>query len=248
MPNPVSPSDLLALIPTTGSAFCDRFLRFLELFPTKYVESYSWMFNEDGSLTADFKADICGIDCTTLPSGGGGTGFASPTATWSSPRLSWNAISGAAYYEVVRSTENDVQEGTLIATTTLTFFDDSPTTDTWFYYFVRARNATTIGPFSLVAVGGIGTLPQLPAPGSVGATNNITAYVTVTWAVSAGATTYKVWRNTSNTLSGATLLVTTPMLFYNDFTGILGTAYYYIVQSINSANTGLTGSHTGQRT
>lgn len=236
--NPVTPSVFRSLIPSAAGAACDKFLRALFTFPSKFSAWYSFVYNEDGTFTDDFKATVCAIDCSAVDAGTGG--LSAPTLTWAagSPvHMSWTSVPGAAYYELARSTSNNIATATLITATTLLNFDDSTVADaTWYFYWVRAKTAAAVGPYSPVQMGGQNQT-QLAAP-TVTPTTNIVDHVYLSWATIAGAADYKVYRNTSDTLTAAVLLATTTGRFWNDFTGGLGVSYYYIVLAHNPYNTG----------
>jgi len=73
--------------------------------------------------------------------------------------------------------------------------------------------------------------------------------VEVSWSASSGATYYKVFRNTSNTHSGETVLTTSATSSpYDDTSATPGTTYYYWAQACNSAGCSGYSSHdTGYR-
>lgn len=243
MPSPISPSLFQSLIPSAGGAICDKLLKALFTFPAKFHEFYAWMYNEDGSFTDAFKTDVCAIDCASLPNNGGGSALNAPVVTWNEyhatyVHLSWTSVAGAAYYEVVRSTTPNVLEGQVCGTTTLNTLDDTGlTVDTWYFYFVRARTATTLGAFSAakLAWASASPFPASPAP-TIFTTNN-PAYVQVHWVGVAGATSYEIRRNGVDNFSTATLIGTTPLLFYTDFSGTLAVPYYYYARPRNDAET-----------
>jgi len=239
MPSPITPSQLQALIPTASGSTCDKLIRVLFTLPSRLVDWYQYVYNEDGTFTDAFKADLCSINCATVTGGGGS--FAAPTLSWAGiladrVRLNWNAISGAAYYELMRSTTPNPLTAVLIKETTLLTFDDTTATpDTWYFYWIRARTATTLGSFSpyLEAYASASPPLGLSTP-TIVTTTNIPDYVACSWAAIAGATTYEVRRNTSNNFAAATILGTTAQLFFADFGGGLGTSYYYFVRAFNS--------------
>src|SRR6266576_4328999 len=55
MPSPVRPSEICALVPSGTSSLCDRMLKVFLQLPAKICAWATWMFNEDGTLTDDFK-------------------------------------------------------------------------------------------------------------------------------------------------------------------------------------------------
>lgn len=88
------------------------------------------------------------------------------------------------------------------------------------------------------------------APSGVSATEGTsTAEVRVTWSASAGATYYKVYRNTSNSPSAASCIASSVKKFYYDDTSAeVGTTYYYWVVAGNAAGeSGYSALATGWR-
>ena len=74
------------------------------------------------------------------------------------------------------------------------------------------------------------------APSTVSASDGTsTAKIRVTWSASDGATYYKVYRSTSNSVSSATPISSSVNTFYYDDTSVIvGTTYYYWVKAGNS--------------
>lgn len=162
--------------------------------------------------------------------------------------LSWQAPSSSGglvllHYEVYRgSSENTV--AALIGNVTagiLTFHDTAVTSNTTYYYLVKATNAVGTSAASNVANGTTppATVPDAPQdvvvkPGA--------GTVTITWQppVSDGGTAitgYRVYR----VLAGeSTLLadVSASSLNYTDSTGTVGTTYAYYVVAVNTVGGG----------
>lgn len=177
-----------------------------------------------------------------------GPGNLRGTAGDKSVALAWNAVSGATSYKVYRGTKSDGEVmDTPIATVTGTSYTDATglTNGKTYFYFVQAFNSVGGGPLSdeitavPVAGGGGGTAPAAPtglnaAPGN--------GSVTVSWAASAGATSYSVFRGTTAGGEGTTAIGTVAGTSFTD-TGLTnGTRYYYKVRAANAAGTsGLSG-------
>jgi len=240
MPTPVTPSDIKAQLVTASGATCDKLLRALFTFPSKFYQWFSYVYNEDGTFTDEFKSDVCGIDCSTVGSGGG-SGILAPSLTitfGATPHIAWNTVAGAAWYEVARSTDNLLTEADLVNTTTLNFFDDGGTSvSTYYYYWVRGVNATTRGDWSAAELGAQSIYAVSAATSPTASTGN-SNYVEFTWDFVPEATNYEVIRNTANTTVGATTLGTTTVPWFHDFNGTLSTAYYYFVRAYNSHHAG----------
>lgn len=247
--SPVTPSQLLATIPTPSGNFCEKFLRFLIDGPTLIHQWFESVYKEDGNFTDDFKEMLCGIDCSAIEEGS--STLAAPTVTianGATPRVSWGAVPNAGYYEVLRGTTSDIIDAALIGVTTLTFLDDTTTSASiQYYWWVRAVTASAQGPFSAPAMGGQAVY-TLTAPTIIDSTDNIAAYVKTTWSRIPAATLYDVIRNTSNTTVGATALGTTSECYWNDFTAVFGTAYYFFVRSRSPiATSAYSTGNTGER-
>lgn len=249
MPSPITPSDIKAQLVTASGATCDKFLRGLFSLPTKLYTWFAYVYNEDGSFTDEFKADLCSIDCAAVGTGGGGSGILAPSLTWTPgtpPRLSWATVAGAAWYELARNTSNVLSESTLVATTTLNFIDDAgAASNTWYFYWVRGVSGSTVGAWSAAQLGARSAYAVTTVTGL--ATSGTPDYVELTWTADPEATSYQIVRNTSNTTAGATVLGSVNVPFYHDFTGILSTSYYYFLKASNPYNggaftTGVTGT------
>lgn len=252
MSAPVTPSEIEATLATTSGGACDRLLRALFTFPAKFHQIYAWAFNEDGTLSTALKQELCALDCTAI----GVATIAAPTLTRSatvsgSSTLSWGAVIGAAYYELVRATGiNNVNEGSLRKATTLLNYADTTVDDTWYHYWVRGRTAASVGAWSPVCTSYSSAAPPLvlSAP-SLATTTTLPDFVTVSWSAIAGATSYQIRRNTANNFAAATVLGTTSTLFYDDFNGAFGVSYYYFAMATNAlansaGSTGVVGLRT----
>ena len=96
------------------------------------------------------------------------------------------------------------------------------------------------------------TCPSQSAPTGVTATDGTyTGYVQVTWSAPTGGTEYRVYRNETNSSSGATALGTSWQsgTSYNDTTATPGVTYYYWVKARNFCGnvSGFSPSNSGWR-
>lgn len=254
MSSPVRPSQLQAVIPSASGSVCDKFQRAFKTFPQLVSNWFSYAYNEDGSFTDAYKADVCAIDCAALAAGGGpvvGASLAIPTLVQGAPsnsqvNLQWTAIPGATFYELIRNTANCLYGATFVGyTTSNTFADTAVAGSTYYYYWLRAMSNTNQSAFSAVLVAFTSGSSSLPLVASTTTASNTTIpdYIAVSWTAVQGAESYDVFRNGTNTLVGATLLGNTAQRYWNDYAAVPATAYYMLVTAKN--HFGLTVTNTG---
>ena len=185
-----------------------------------------WTQYESRTSAADYKAS---------------SGPAAPTVTGGNdsqgrPTLKWNAVSGAAKYEVYRARSKDgdyIKYATVTGTSyTNTSYIESGST---YYYKVRALDANgTAGAWSsIVAV----TYKQtLPAPTVTGG-NDSQGRPTLKWDKVAGAAKYEVYR--ARSLNGDYIKYSTVTGTSYTNTSYIenGTTYYYKVRALKSDGT-----------
>jgi len=152
--------------------------------------------------------------------------------------LTWAAVSGATSYQVYRSTQDNFSIANKVAggVTTNSYNDLNVAADgVIHYYWIVARNSTGVGPESADAVGYV----PLQAP-AVTVTDGA-HHVGLTWAAVTNATSYQVWRATTDNVADATRIgnnITDD--FFDDTTAASGTQYFYFVRAKNAATgTGL---------
>jgi fibronectin type 3 domain-containing protein len=109
--------------------------------------------------------------------------------------------------------------------------DTSADPGTTYHYWVKACNSNGCSDYSSDDTG----YRALTAPTSVAASDGTyTDKVSVTWNASSGATQYEVYRNTSNSHTGETLLTSTQSSSpYDDTSADPGETYYYWVKACN---------------
>ena len=156
--------------------------------------------------------------------------------------LTWTAATSGAptSYTIYRGTASDGEATTPVGTTngTTTTFTDSGLKDgTTYYYNVAANNAIGVSSDTnevTVTPAKTGTAPPAPA-GLVATAGN--GSVALTWAASAGATSYSIYRGTAPGAEAATAIGTATSTGFTD-TGLTnGTAYYYKVAASNASGT-----------
>ena len=66
MPSPIKPSDIKSTLPQTSTPVCSRLKNLLVDFPKAIYQWFSYMYNEDGTFTEEFKDEVCAIDCEAV--------------------------------------------------------------------------------------------------------------------------------------------------------------------------------------
>jgi len=128
---------------------------------------------------------------------------------------------------------------TALGTTANTFFNDNTAVPkTTYYYWVKASNAYGTSDFSAYDPGYRSDGTPSP-PTNVSASDGIYVdKVQVTWATSANADSYTVYRATQNYFwATKTALGATPNTTFDDTTASVGKTYYYWVKATNSYGT-----------
>jgi len=238
MPTPVSPSEIKSTIPSASGSFCAKFLQVLQL-PKLFSTWYSYVYNEDLSFTDDFKADLCLVRCTcsgggsTPPDGGVPGGPIAPTNVQATDGafstkvvVTWNSVTAATSYEILRGTVNDFSMATVIGTTTgnlvVTFEDTAVTEAQVYYYWVRAYNGTLRGasssPDTGYAVGALSAVTDLKASrgfyqSTVTGLTTGTGTIALVFTAASGANAYDIYRGTTNVFSAATKIDSNRMPF-----------------------------------
>jgi hypothetical protein len=197
--------------------------------------SYSGMLTVNGTGTADASVAISGSgsgsSLTSAPSAPSNLQAAAANAQAS---LSWATSSGAASYNVKRSTTNGGPYTTIASALTASYSDASVSNGTMYYYVVSAVNSSGESGNSNQA----SAMPQAPATvpsaptGLQAAPGN--AQASLSWSASSGASSYNVKRATT---SGGpyTTIASATTTSYTNSSLTNGTTYYYVVSAVNSA-------------
>jgi len=170
---------------------------------------------------------------------GGGTAPAAPaglaaTAGNAQVTLSWNASLNATGYYVKRSAVNGGPYTQVASISSENFADTGLTNGTTYYYVVSAYDSAGQSANSAQ----VSAVPAAPAtapaaPTGLQATAG-NAQVSLSWAASAGATSYHVKRSTTN--GGPYTQIANPAGTTFADTGLTnGATYYYVVSALNSA-------------
>ena len=165
------------------------------------------------------------------------------------PTLKWNAVSGAAKYEVYRSTSRSGTY-TKYSTQTSTSYTNSSylTSGTTYYYKVRALGSDgSYGPYSSVAsVTYRATSSAVPAEVTMGKATAQGSYITVTWDKAANAASYRVYRRVNNSSDWNVVASSVSGTSYTDWNVEPGVRYTYTVRGV--AADGQTLSKTYNKT
>ena len=149
------------------------------------------------------------------------------------PTLTWNAVTGAAKYEVYRARSKD-GDYTRYSTTTGTAYTNSSylTSGATYYYKVRALDANgNAGPYS--AVVSVTCRLKLTAPTVTGG-NDAQGRPTLKWNAVSGAAKYEVYRARSMNGDYVKYSTVTGTSYTNTSYLANGTTYYYKVRALGS--------------
>ena len=165
------------------------------------------------------------------------------------PTLKWNAVSGAAKYEVYRARSRSGTY-TKYSTQTSTSYTNSSylTSGTTYYYKVRALGSDgSYGPYSSVAsVTYRATSSAVPAEVTMGKATAQGSYITVTWDKAANAASYRVYRRVNNSSDWNVVASSVSGTSYTDWNVEPGVRYTYTVRGV--AADGQTLSKTYNKT
>lgn len=241
MSSPVVPSDIKSLIPKPGGNFCEKFLNSVFNLPLKVWQVVSYIWNEDGSFTEDFKADVCNIECkcaggATIPGGGLRAPVVSASDGQYSDRvaLTWDLIPGAVSYDVYRNTINNSASANVIASdvTVGAYEDTTVTAGQYYYYWVKAKNPNSVSPFSASDRGHAGsiatTLPQITDLAASQGFGESPGKVSLVFTPVTGAETYDVYRNTTDDFATATLIDSNRSPFNNAESTSIGNQPFFV--------------------
>lgn len=223
----------------------------------KVLDALGEAMRQAGKTITDLRAGATsgGVLTNTVPAFLG-----APAAVGATPNsasqitVTWGAVPGAASYSVYRSTTAGVL-GSKVASPQaplLSYADAGLTASTAYYYSVTATNAVVTESAASTQVQGttqaqavVVTIPSAPSGLSASATSD--TQITVSWSAAAGATSYNVYRSTTQGQQGSKVSTTTaPTVSLADAGLTASTTYYYGVTAVNSA--GESGTSTTSAT
>ena len=151
------------------------------------------------------------------------------------PMLTWNAVEGATSYRIYRSTAKGSGYSLLGTVTTTSYTNTGAKAGTTYYYRVKACNDAGLSPYSNVVSGKVKSVTPKPSAPVVKIGNSTASgKPMLTWNAVSGATSYKVYRATSQN-GTYSLLGTVTATSYTNTGAKAGTTYWYKVKAVNSA-------------
>ena len=156
------------------------------------------------------------------------------SATSGKPMLTWSAVEGATSYRIYRSTSKGSGYSLLGTTTATSYTNTGAKAGTTYYYRVKAVNDAGLSAYSNVVSGQAKVTPKPSAPVVKIGNSSTSGKPMLTWNAVSGATSYKVYRATSQN-GTYSLLGTVTATSYTNTGAKAGTTYYYKVKAVNSA-------------
>jgi len=118
----------------------------------------------------------------------------------------------------------------VIGTPAASPYDDTLAAGNVYWYFVRACNGDVCSDYSSPD-SGYRAAPPPSIPTDVSATDGTFAgMVLVSWSDAGGASSYQVYRNTTNSSSGASLVGSPSASPFDDTSAVPGSTYWYFVR------------------
>ncbi|MBN2573982.1 MAG: hypothetical protein JXP73_05395 [Deltaproteobacteria bacterium] len=146
--------------------------------------------------------------------------------------LNWTASAGATSYSVYRNTDGTSIYALINSTSQTTFTDDEVVNGTKYYYIVTASNGSCSSSSSAQVQVTPACIPPAAPPLVLPTAGD--RQISLSWTAPAGATLYRVSRNTAAT--GAFTQIATPTAAsYLDTPLVNGTTYYYVVAASNGS-------------
>ena len=193
-----------------------------ETWSYKVTDTFSWLrvFSPEYTISAVPAAPVV---------------KAGNSAASGKPMLTWDAVDGATSYRVYRATSQNGPYRLLGSVTTTTYVNTGAKDGVTYYYMVTAVNDSGESAFSNTVSGQNKAVTPKPSAPVVKIGNSATSgKPMLTWNAVSGATSYKVYRATSQNGTYSLLGTVTATSYIN--TGAKdGVTYYYKVKAVNSA-------------
>ena len=156
------------------------------------------------------------------------------SASSGKPMLTWNTVGGATSYRIYRSTSKGSGYSLLGTTTATSYTNTGAKAGTTYYYRVKACNDAGLSPYSNIVSGNVVVTPKPSAPVVKIGNSAASGKPMLTWNAVSSATSYKVYRATSQK-GTYSLLGTVTATSYTNTGAKAGVTYYYKVKAVNSA-------------
>ncbi|MBR5516720.1 MAG: hypothetical protein IKU53_01990, partial [Firmicutes bacterium] len=164
-------------------------------------------------------------------------------ATSGMPKVTWDAVEGAAKYEVWRKVGSDGEYKKFYITTGTSYTNKTATAGNKYYYKVMAIHGTNANANSAFSYA-YGVTCDLAAPTNVKVTTEASSGLPkVTWDKVEGAAKYEVWRKVGSDGEYKKLYITTGTSYTNK-TATPGNKYYYKVMAIHGTNTNANSAYS----
>ena len=185
--------------------------------------------NVDGAAGA-YSSTVSGAAKAVAP--------AAPTVTMTysdsgKPKLTWSAVSGAAFYRVYRSESRGTGYSLLGTTSSTSYVNTGAAVGKTYYYRVKAVNSAGTSAYSNI-VSGTARTPAPAAPVLKGGTSSASGKPQLTWAAVDGAAKYDVYR--SNSANGTFSKVgSTDKTTYVNTGAVQGVTYFYKIRAVGAS-------------
>jgi fibronectin type 3 domain-containing protein len=158
------------------------------------------------------------------------------SSSYNSIKTSWAAVAGASGYEVYRATSSTGTYSLVGSTTSTSFTNVGLSTNSTYYYKVRAYR--TVGSTKIYSnfSGMVNTKPVPAIPTNFKATRLNSTSINLTWSAVSGANGYEIFSSTSST-GTYSLLKSTTSLSYTNSGLTTGKTYYYKLRAYRNVGT-----------
>ena len=193
-----------------------------ETWSYKVTDTFSWLrlFSPEYTISAAPAAPVV---------------TAGNSATSGKPMLTWDAVDGATSYRVYRATSQNGPYRLLGSVTTTTYVNTGAKDGVTYYYMVTAVNDSGESAFSNTVSGQNKAVTSKPSAPVVKIGNSATSgKPMLTWNAVSGATSYKVYRATSQN-GTYSLLGSVTVTSYTNTGAKDGVTYYYKVTAVNDS-------------
>ena len=155
----------------------------------------------------------------------------STNASSGKPSLKWNAVDGAAKYEVYRATSKNGTYTKMYTTTSTSYTNSSAVAGTTYYYKVKAIcGKSSYGNSAYSAVKSIKCTPAAPSL----SISRVNGKPKLSWNAVSGATKYWIYRSTDG--KNFKYYDSTTKTSYTNSGAASGTKYYYKVKAVTVVN------------